>query len=156
MSKIKNIFCALSFMILFSAFAAAQTADANRAGKSYDVLLQVLVTSGGADDLPSALEETGRKLKLTFPAAKFSLANTFIGKVSDGGSLTHKTVAELPLRSGEGMDAPVFSEYYLTRLLTAAENKVQIETFRYGLRVPVKTAAIKAESGKETPVITYE
>lgn len=154
MFKLKNICCALSFIFLFSALAAAQTVDANRASKSYDVLLQVLV-SGGAGDLPPALADAGRKLKLNFPAANFSLSNTFMGKASDGGSLSHKGLAAMALQSGISTDAPVFSEYYLNQL-KRTENNLQIETFRYGMRVPVKTLAIKTEAGKESPVINYE
>lgn len=155
MSKLKNIFYALSFIFVFSAFAAAQSPETNQSVKSYDVLLQVLVTSGGAADLPPALSNTGRKLKTVFPAANFSLANTLMGKAALGGSFSHRGITELSLPGGVSPDAPVFSEFSLDRVRTA-EDKIQIDSFRYGMRVPVRTGSFKSEAGKESPILNYE
>jgi hypothetical protein len=155
MTKLKMIVIALGFIFVFSTFAAAQTPEANQPAKSYDVLLQVLVSSGGAADLPAALSNTGRKLKTVFPAANFSLTNTFMGKAALGGSFSHKGITELPLPGGASLEAPVFSEFSLDRI-TTVEDKIQISSFRYGMRVPIKTASFKNEAGKETPVLNYE
>jgi hypothetical protein len=149
MSKLRNICFVLSFVFVLSTFAAAQTGAANQPEKSYDVLLRVLVTSDGAANLPSELSNVESQLKTVFPSAKFSLVNTFMGKAANGGSFSHKGITELALSGGD--DAPVFSEFSLDGVRTA-ENKIQIDGFRYGMRVPVRIG----EPGKTSPVLNYE
>jgi hypothetical protein len=156
MTKLKMSAVALGFIFVFSAAVSAQTPETNQSAKSYDVLLQVLVSTGGAADLPSSLAPTSKKLKTIYPTANFAPATIIMGKTADGAGFDTRSVTTLMSQPGISSDSPTFIEFALGRLKTIAGNNFQIENFRSGMRIPLKTGLIRGAEGRETPVVTYE
>ena len=152
-----------------AAVQTPQAADARaareRVGVNFEVRLHLLTASPGegnsdarASRLPQELQSIVKQLRASLPFANYALGTTFINRVRDGGNLQFKAVTtELsPGSSNSNPANPQFYEFILSpiRLNQDAQGNeaIQIETFRFGGRVPVQTGS----RGSDSPVINYE
>ena len=123
---------------------------------SYEALLQVVIGSDQAGELPSSLAPIARQLRSNFGYAGYRVANTYIGRLSSGGSLEYKSVADL-LGQPQESDTPTFLEWNLMRLREGKDERGQTvflaDPFRFGARVPVRVGR-KTPEGSEA--INYE
>lgn len=163
MNKPKNIFsiAALLFVCLLGLTNSFAQTPAKQAESSYEVLLQVLIASNTASDksaaVPQTLSNVVRKLKTNYSFANYSLNSTYLQRIANRGNLEFKGVSNEP---NQDIYAPVFSEFILGQLQNSpdanGQNSISIQNFRFGRRVPVKTADYKNESGKSNSVVNYE
>lgn len=165
MNKPKFIFLIAAFLLvglLSPAAAFGQTENPSpRAEPSYEVVLQILVASSGAADknnVPQELSNIVRKLKTTYALPNYRLTSTYLQRIANTGNVEFKSISTLPAQN-QNVDAPVFSEWTLGRLqtMTGANggSAIQLQNFRFGQRVPVRTASLRSDGGS-TPVINYE
>jgi hypothetical protein len=116
---------------------------------SYEAVLQVVIGSDQAGELPQGLAPITRQLRSNFGFSGYRLANTFIGRFSPGGSLEYKSVADI---FGQPQDSavPTFLDWTMGRLRVAQDERgqtmIQAEPFRFGARVPVRVGQPNAEA----------
>jgi hypothetical protein len=130
---------------------------------SFEVILQVLTASNGTGDksvaaaVPQNLSNVIKKLKANYSFSNYRVSSTFFQRVANSGNLEFKGVSNEP---NQDVYAPIFSEFTLGQLLALpdarGQNSISIQSFRFGQRVPVKTANYKDETGKSNAVLNYE
>ena len=120
-------------------------------GPNYDITLQVVVGSGGPAEsaLPKELGPLSRTLRARFPYANYRLANTFLGRVGENGSLEYKSVD-----SFKSTDAPMFLDWSIVSFNASSAvgsgSAYHAKSFRFGARVPVRTV------GGPAAAVSYE
>ncbi len=124
---------------------------------SYEVALHVVIGSnepGGKTDLPAGLSVISKHLKGNFSFSNYRLANTFLGRVSNTGTVEYKSVSNI---LGEETDAEsqTFLEWSMVNFRSLPTG-FQAKSFKFGARVPVRTGSFKDASGGATPVVNYE
>ncbi|MFL6468198.1 MAG: hypothetical protein ACJ72Z_09610 [Pyrinomonadaceae bacterium] len=128
---------------------------------SYDVVLQVVI---GGDDksggrLPENLNNVTKQLKNNYQFADYRLANTYIGRIANGGNFEFKSVSNIFGRAADS-ETPSFLEWTLGGLRAgpnaAGKNELMLQVFRFGARIPIRTGGVREEGGKPFPVINYE
>lgn len=165
MTKPKFLFSAAAFF-LFSSFALtnsfAQTETKRQAEPVYEIVLQTIAASNDANaktNLPPSLSAVVRKLKTDYSFTNYHLTSTFIERVANTGNVELKSVSNETSQNQENY-APVFSEWSLVGLRALPNSKgqtsVQFQNFRFGQRVPIRTANVKDENGKTSSAINYE
>jgi hypothetical protein len=156
MNLTKYAFCIL-VLSLFSISASAQSDPSLQLEPSFDVALQVVIGSNDAvsrADLPANLSAISKQLKGNFAFSNYRLANTFLGRVSNTGTVEYKSVSNI-LGQETDAEAPTFFEWSMGNF-RALQNGFQARAFRFGARVPVRTGTVKDSSGVASPVINYE
>lgn len=155
---------AVLFVLCFAAsFVSFAQADARTQPEpSYEVVLQVLVGSNEAGQkagAPANLSAVTKKINNNFSFSNYRLSNTYIGRVANTGSIEYKSVSS-GFGQTESQETPIFLEWSIVSLKNMpnarGQNTVQIQPFRFGARVPVKTASIRDDAGKTGSVINYE
>ncbi len=128
---------------------------------SYDVVLQVVI---GGDDksgsrLPDNLNNIAKQLKNNYQFNDYRLANTYVGRIANGGNFEFKSVSNI---FGKPMDSetPSFLEWNLGGLRAgpnaSGKNDIMLQVFRFGARIPIRTGSFREEGGKQLPIINYE
>lgn len=136
---------------------SAQSDSASQIEPSYEVALHIVI---GSDDpatkneLPSNLSSLSKQLTGNFPFRNYRLANTFLGRISNTGTVEYKSVSNI-FGQETTADSRSFLEWSMTNF-RAMPNGFQAKAFRFGAKVPVKTAEVKDSSGVVSPVISYE
>jgi hypothetical protein len=158
MNLTKYAYCFLVFplLFLFSAFSVSAQPETSRE-PSFDVALQVVIGSNeGASrgELPAGLSTVAKQLKGNFSFSNYRLANTFLGRVSNTGTVEYKSVANILGQETE-TESPTFFEWSMGNF-RAFPNGFQARAFRFGARVPVRTGSVKDAAGVSSPVINYE
>lgn len=143
------------FFLLAGAFPAFSQQDQKpQIEPSYEAVLQVVIGSDQAGELPQNLASTARQLRSTFGFSGYRLANTFVGRFSSGGSLEYKSVADI-FGQSQDSEIPTFLDWNMGRLRVAQDERgqtaFQTDMFRFGARVPVRVgqpnaAAVNYES----------
>lgn len=161
MTKPKFIFTAAFFLAcLFSPVQSfGQAPDKPQADASYEVVLQVLIASNAASDKSSAspaLSNVVKKLKTNYPFSNYRVASTYLQRIADTGSASSNAVSN---ESNQNDGSPIFSEWAIDQFLTlpgaGSQNSISIRNFRFGQRVPIKTA-ILTDAEKPNAVVNYE
>jgi hypothetical protein len=163
--------------VLCGCHAGAQTAQAQeataglqtparreRTDVNYEVKLYLLVASddaAGSNRLPPELQPVINQLRASLPFRNYALGITFINRVRDGGNLEVKGVANSLLSAMGGSSPATFYDFTLARVNADADAQgreiVQVQTLRFGMRVPIQTATVPGSDGKSGyPVINYE
>jgi hypothetical protein len=163
---------ALACILFASAAARAQDSDAprqsapTRAEVNHEVVIQLLVTAEGAEGaprVPPSLDGVVRQLKAALPPTDFRLASTFVYRVRDGASFDVKTVGGVPSGAAQGPSPSQPSVFQIAlssiKLIdpASAQPSINIQQFRFSMRVPFQTASVKNDKGEGSyPVIQYE
>jgi hypothetical protein len=145
--------------------ATTKAEDRQREQINHEVQLYLLVGSdapGERNNVPQALDGAVRQLKESLPFSSYRLATTFFMRVRDGGSLELSGVGGFPLaQTPPNSSTPAFIQVSLSRVLLARgavdQPFIQVERFRFGLKVPVQTGFAHGESGAaNAPIIQYQ
>lgn len=154
----------ICFLAIATSVNAQQTTDANQtsnanqtnnpnANVNYEIELTLLTTTNEASRLPTRFEAIGRQLQ-SGEKKNHRVATTFIHRVQSGKSLEVRGIAGNIFNLPQGVDTPAFYEFTVGRIVAGAD-RVDVNQFRFGTRVPVTTG--KAASGDGGfPVINYE
>ena len=139
-----------------AAFAYGQQVEA-----SYNVSLNLVIGSNdGATrtELPAELAAVAKQINSSFQFSNYRIANTLIGRISNGGTFQYQSVANMSDKEPLPV-SPTFLDWSLVNLrnMPNATGQVafQAQSFRFGARVPVVTGSHE-ENGKTTPNINYE
>lgn len=163
MSSQKRIFTSLTFSLVFLITVISVSAQAEQpkpAEANYEAVLHVLVSgsqSGPGEALPTALTAVSRQIRSDFGSSNLRLINTYLGRLSNTGNLEYKGVSNA--YAPEPMPgSPSFVDWRLVglrNLQNAAGQPVhQLQSFRFGARVPVKVGNFQDE--KVPAPINYE
>jgi hypothetical protein len=166
MNQSKVIFSVLSLSVLIftlSLTSFAQTSPAPQFQPSYDVVLHVLVGSNEATPgaaLPQNLSAISKQLRGEFSFSNYSLANTYLGRVSNSGALNYRSVSNI-LRPAAENEPPSFIEWNFGNLKTMPGDKgrmmLEAQQLRFGAKIPLRIGSTRAdETGKSSPNIVYE
>lgn len=161
MNKPKFIFYVAAFFLVFHSINCFAQTPVKQAEPSYEVVLQVLTASNNttnkSNDVPRMLENVVKKLKNTYSFLNYRINLTYLQRVANTGNLEFKGVSNEP---NQNVYTPIFSEFTLGQLLSLpdvrGQKSISIQDFRFGQRVPVRTANIKGEDGNINAVINYE
>lgn len=144
MSKPKFFVFALLFLFSLTNVFAQNEQEKNAIEPSYEVVLHVVVASNNPAEkgkLPSSLSGVIGKLKNDYTYSNYSLAATFLERMSASGVIGHTGV--LNQLKQENDDKIYFSNWGLSGLKTGKDEKgkdlIQFQTFNFGARVPVVT-----------------
>lgn len=122
---------------------------------SYEVTLSVVSgsnESGQKGELPSALAPIAKQLRSTFGFSNLRLADTYVGRIGNNGSISYKSIANID--ATERSSTPSFLDWQIAGLRNVASgpgNGVFINAFRFGARVPVMVG-----QSKDSAPIQYE
>ena len=164
MNKPKLIFSTATFLfvcLLSFTTSFAQTPTKQQSESSYEVVLQVLIASNSAADKSAVVSQTlsnvVKKLKANYTFSNYRVASTYLQRVANTGDMQFKGILNEP---NQNVYAPIFSEWMLGRLTNMpdsnGQNSISIQNFRFGQRVPVKTATFRDDNGKSNDVTNYE
>ena len=146
---------AFPLLILISANVIFGQAMPPQLEPSFEVSLQVVIGSndatGARADLPPNLATISRQLKSTYSFQNYRLANTFLGRVSNNGTVEYKSVSNIFGEPTEGGDAQTFLDWSLVNF-QAMPTGFQARSFRFGARIPVVTRQTKDTA----PMMAYE
>jgi len=149
--------CSLAFGLIAQTPVKQQQAESN-----YEVVLQILAASNdasekSADAAPQTLSGVVKRLRTMYSFSNYRLNSTYVQRIANNGNLEFKGVLD---GANQDVFAPVFSNFSIGHLTTLPDEKgqspISITDFRFGQRVPIKTANFAAESGKSNSVINYE
>ncbi|CAN5514330.1 hypothetical protein BH18ACI3_BH18ACI3_00190 [soil metagenome] len=151
-----------SICLMFVSATFAQTDPRYKIEPNHEAVLHVVLgSSEAAQDggLPQSLSGISKQLRANFAFTNYKLVNTYLGRIANTGNLDYKSIANIYAQEPE-TDTPSFLDWRLIDLRSsqsaAGQNVFQIQSFRFGARVPIKSAGIRDESGKSTAVINYE
>ncbi len=149
--------------ILFLIFAtAAIPAFAQASGApepNYEVMLHLIHGSDGgqSEKLPKRLSDISKQLRDEFPYSGFRVADTYVGRIGKSGAFYYKSISDIFGQPAGG--APSFLEWSIAASRTASnpqQNMLQLQTFRFGARVPVQMGGPSNEPGRPATAISYE
>lgn len=128
-------------------FAQADSKPQQQAEPSYEVVLQILTASNVAADnksVPQTLSGVVRKLKTIYPFSNYQLILTYLQRTVNTGDAQFSGVSSAAGQNQENY-APVFSEWTIGQLRSLlnerGQNSIQLQNFRFGQRVPIRTAS---------------
>lgn len=126
---------------------------------AYDVILQVVI---GGDEkagtkLPNNLDAVAKQLKSNYQFAEYKIANTYVGRIANGGNFEFKSVSNIFGRPAD-IESPSFLEWSISNLRTgtsaSGKNDMMMQVFRFGARIPVRST--REDSGKQFLITNYE
>lgn len=147
MTKPNFIFKAtVLFVFCFAASVSFAQTGAKTAAPGYDVVLQVLSGSNESGQKSTALANRAavvKKINNNYSFSNYRLSNTYISRVADTGSVEYKSFSNDFSQVAEQSETPIFLDWSFVGLKDTPDvgmpNLVQIQSFRFGARVPVKT-----------------
>jgi hypothetical protein len=144
---------------MFAGFANGQATPNPTSDTGYEAILDILVGSNEAapgKGLPKSLSAVQRQLNENFTYSNYTLSNTLLSRLSSPGDVEYKSVSD---RLGKEVgDYPTFVDWslQLRPTSTAQANKLQMENFRFGARVPIVTDRTKGPDGQSPGATMYE
>lgn len=129
---------------------------------NYEAVLHVVLGSGDASQssvLPQSLSGISKQLNANFAFSNYKLINTYFGRLANSGNLDNKSVSNI-FGQEQDTDSPSFLDWRITGLRSVrtedGRGVFQMGYFRFGARVPLKTASFEDKNGKSQSVINYE
>ena len=158
-----RLFPSLSiFLLIFAGSAFAQVDPKAQPDSNYEAVLHVILGSSDVGEgvgLPKNLAGISNHLKANFTFSNYKLVNTYLGRIANSGNLEYKSMANIYGQEQEG-DSPSFLDWRLANFRRVNEatgpGVFQVQSFRFGARVPLKVASFKDDLGKAQSVINYE
>lgn len=147
-----------------AALSAAAPPSSMADERNYDVQIYLMVgsneTASERAGLPQSLEGVVRGLRTTLPFNNYRLAATFLNRVANGGSLQFNGVAGSLFTASPVPSSPTFYEFILDGINAgpgaAGQPIVQINRFKFTMRLPLATGSVQSPNGPTFPVINYE
>jgi hypothetical protein len=155
MRKHFQIVTILLSLLVFAGGISAQNEQRFPPESSFEVTLSVVAGSNDSaqkGELPASLSPIAKQLRSTFGFANLRLADTYVGRIGNNGTIQYKSLANI---DGSGQTStPSFLDWQIGGLRNAAgssADSVFINSFKFGARVPVMIG----QSATGTP-IQYE
>lgn len=148
MRKHFNVVTLSVSLLLLSVGIFAQNAQVE---SSFEITLSVVSGSNDSSqkgELPAALSPIAKQLRSTFGFSNLRLADTYVGRIGNNGSIQYKSLANI---DGNGQSStPSFLDWQIAGLRNTAGSAtgVFINSFRFGARVPVMIG----QSANNSPV----
>lgn len=159
MNKPKFFVFALLFLFGLTNVFAQTEQEKDRIEPSYEVVLHVVVASDNPAEkgkLPPQLSGVVGKLKNDYAFSNYSLAATFLERISASGIIGHTGILNQLKQSND--EKIYFSEWGLTGLKAGKDENgkdlIHFQTFNFGAKVPVVTATNGKGDGGE--IVSYE
>src|SRR5690348_4065282 len=136
MRKHFNVVTLSVSLLLLSVGIFAQNAQVE---SSFEITLSVVSGSNDSSqkgELPAALSPIAKQLRSTFGFSNLRLADTYVGRIGNNGSIQYKSLASI---DGNGESStPSFLGWQIAGLRNTAGSAsgVFINSFRFGARVP--------------------
>ena len=161
--NLSRVFPSLTIFVLIFVSAAFGQADAKgQPDSNYEAILHVILGSSDADQsggLPKSLSGISTQLKANFTFSNYKLVNTYLGRIANAGNLEYKSMANIHGQEQEG-DSPSFLDWKLSNFRrvneTPGRGVFNVQSFRFGARVPLRVGSFKDDAGKAQSVINYE
>ena len=161
--NLSRAFSSLSiFFLIFVNTAFGQADTKGQPDSNYEAILHVILGSSDADQsggLPKSLFGISTQLKANFTFSNYKLVNTYLGRIANAGNLEYKSMANIYGQEQEG-DSPSFLDWRLANFRrvneTPGRGVFQVQSFRFGARVPLRVGSFKDDAGKAQSVINYE
>lgn len=161
--NLSRAFSSLSiFFLIFVNTAFGQADTKGQPDSNYEAILHVILGSSDADQsggLPKSLSGISTQLKANFTFSNYKLVNTYLGRIANAGNLEYKSMANIYGQEQEG-DSPSFLDWRLANFRrvneTPGRGVFQVQSFRFGARVPLRVGSFKDDGGKAQSVINYE
>jgi hypothetical protein len=152
MQSQKRLFSLLNYSLLFLITSISISAQPLQPAESnYDATLHVLVASGQGStgtELPQSLSSVSRQVKNEFGVSNLRLINTYLGRMTDQGSLEQKGVSNAYTPEPQP-GSPSFLDWNLVGLRTSqgsnGQDTLQFQSFRFGARIPVRIGVVQDE-----------
>jgi hypothetical protein len=127
-------------------------------------LYLIVGTNGDVADakLPAALDTVVKQLRASLPFKNYRLAATMINRVKNEGRLELRWIGgPMTLAAGPAPALnPSFSNFSIRQVKlmqgSDGQQRVQIEGFSFGARIPIQVSGAIAANGAVAPVINYE
>ncbi|MGI9056919.1 MAG: hypothetical protein ACR2F2_14080 [Pyrinomonadaceae bacterium] len=156
----KPKFFILAIVFLFSLTAVFAQKDENKPIEpSYEVILNVVVASnngGEKSKLPPSLSGVVGKLKNDYLYTNYSLAATFLERISTNGVIGHSGVFNQLKQNSD--EKNYYSDWGLSGLQAGKNEKgnnlIHFQAFNFGAKVPVVVNLIAKGDGGE--IVNYE
>ncbi len=165
MTKPKFIFYTAALLLACFSSAnnlSAQTQTNPQNQSSYEIILQVLAASNNAaadnkQAAPQTISGIVKKLKNNYPFSNYRLTETYFQRIANSGSASSNGISNEP---NQNLYTPIFSEWAIDQFLilpdAKGQNSISIRNFRFGQRVPVKTAVAASDGEKANAVVNYQ
>ena len=114
------------------------------------------------DKLPAALDTVAKQLRATLPFKNYRLAATMINRVKNEGRLELRWIGgPMTLAAGPAPALnPSFSTFSVRQVKLVpggdGQQRVQMQGFNFGARVPIQVSGAIAANGAVAPTINYE
>jgi hypothetical protein len=155
--KIQPSFLTVAVCLLFCVVGAGAQ-EQRTPESSFEVTLSVVSGSNDSaqkSDLPQALAPIAKQLRSNFGLTNLRLADTYVGRIGNGGNINYKSLANID--SNSQPDTPSFLDWTIAGLRNATgANSFFIQAFRFGARVPVRVSGGPDTNGKPLTSIQYE
>jgi len=149
----------LLFLLAGVVAVSAQNDPRQPVETSFDITLNLL--SGSTDsaqkgELPSALAPIAKQLRGQFGLSNLRLADTYIGRIGNNGTINYKSLADIEGRVQP--ETPSFLDWSIMGLrdIAGGQKGFYIQAFRFGARVPVRVNSGVDPTGKQMSQIQYE
>ena len=156
--KFQFTYLNIAACLLFFVIGAAAQADQRSAESSYEITLSVLSGSNDATqkgELPQSLAPIAKQLRSSFGLTNLRLADTYVGRIGNGGNINYKSLANIDTPSQP--ETPSFLDWTIAGLRNASNsNSFFMQSFRFGARVPVRLYGGPDATGKPVNAIQYE
>jgi hypothetical protein len=145
-----RINAAAAVLAVVAALTFSCFSQTNPPENSFEVTLSVISGSndGQKGELPPALSPISKQLRSSFGLTNLRLADTYVGRIGNGGSIQYKSLANID--GNMQSSTPSFLDWQIAGLRNAAgaQNGMFIQAFRFGARVPIVIGA----SANNSPV----
>ena len=140
-------------------------AEAKEAETNLETQLYLIVgTDGDVPDsrLPASLDTIVKQLRATLPFKNYRLAATMINRVKNEGRMELRWIGgPMTLAAGPAPALnPSFSTFSVRQMKLVRDSdgqqRVQMEGFNFGARVPIQVSGAIAANGAVAPTINYE
>ena len=149
MTKLKIISTTAAFFVVFLLSLTntfAQTQPKPQAETSYDVVLHILTASNNSGDkspVPTTLSNVVKKLKTVYSFANYRLDSTFLQRIANNGNIEFRGIDNTSIQNQEN-SPQTFLDWTINGFQslpnTNGQNSIQVQNFRFGQRVPIRTS----------------
>ena len=149
MTKLKIISTTATFFVVFLLSLTntfAQTQPKPQAETSYDVVLHILTASNNSGDkstVPATLSNVVKKLKTVYSFANYRLDSTFLQRIANNGNIEFRGIDNTSIQNQEN-SPQTFLDWTINGFQslpnTNGQNLIQVQNFRFGQRVPIRTS----------------
>lgn len=153
-------------LLVFAGLSLTQTSRAQQTPTTspepdLEATLHIIVGSDGSQPgggLPQSLTSISRQLAATFPFTSYRVAGTHMSRFAINGHVEARGTTDMGAGSTE-TESPNFLEWLLLGARRAEDLGRQgyfVDSFRFGIRIPIRSMITDGDSGRTRTVTAYE